>query len=90
MSRYFFDVHDGVSVVDDRGSDHADQAAARAHAQHLAASFVGRPGMLTADGGAIIVDVRDELGAVLTVRLVFYVSSSREDSDTGSSWWREP
>ncbi|MFD6316930.1 DUF6894 family protein [Methylorubrum thiocyanatum] len=78
MSRYFFDVHDGVSVVDDRGSDLPDDAAARAHAQQEAASYVSRPGMLTADGGAIIVDVRDELGPVLSVRLVFNVSSSRK------------
>lgn len=85
MSRYFFDVHDGVSVFDHEGMDLAGNAEARAHAQQLAASFVNRPGMLAADGGAVIVDVRDELGPVLSVRLVFNVSSSRDGADVGSS-----
>jgi hypothetical protein len=40
MPRYFFHVHDGVSLCDRRGTDLPDTDAARTHAANVAAEFL--------------------------------------------------
>ncbi|GEO99900.1 DUF6894 family protein [Methylobacterium haplocladii] len=74
MPRYFFDVHDGVDAIDDAGQDLPDLPAAEAEAVRIAGNFATRPAMLGAEGGALVVVVRNAPDCVaLKVRLVFNI-----------------
>lgn len=74
MPRYFFDVHDGIHVIDDVGQDFSDLEAAKAEGIRIAGGFATRPDMLGEDGGAVFVVIRDAPDSVvLSVRLVFNV-----------------
>lgn len=74
MPRYFFDVHDGVQIMDDVGTPCPDLDAAKREAMRIAADFVARPRRGDDEGGAVVISVRDAPGGVrATVRLGFVV-----------------
>lgn len=73
MPRYFFDVHDGVQILDDVGQPFPDIATAKLEAMRIAAGFVCRPSHAD-EGGAVVIAIRDAPDSVLaTVRLGFVV-----------------
>jgi len=61
MPRYFFDLHDGVTVHDEHGLDLSDIGAVRIEAHR---ALVGMAAQVAEDTDAvqIRVDVRDEIG----------------------------
>lgn len=74
MPRFFFDVHDGINVIDDVGQDLPDLEAAKAEGIRIAGGFATRSAMLCEGGGALLVAIRDGPDSVaLNVRLVFNV-----------------
>lgn len=74
MPHYVFDVHDGTQSRNTIGAEMASLKEARREAMQIARAYAGKPEMDDADGGVIVVQVRDATGATaLTVRLVFSV-----------------
>ena len=75
MERYFFDIHDGIDLRDDTGTELPDVVAARAHAISRAAQYVSE---LDGDGrgGFIVVTIRDAASTLLTLRLVCHIEGS--------------
>lgn len=65
MPRYFFDVHDGVSIIDDEGTELADEHAARIAAAQLAGRLLADHPSHFWDGGEWRIVVRGERGAKL-------------------------
>lgn len=79
MPHYFFDVHDGIDVVDEVGQDLPDIDAAKREAIRIAGDFASDPRMLGEDGGALVIVIRDAPDVpVLTVRLAFSIKAARE------------
>ncbi|MFF8802025.1 MULTISPECIES: DUF6894 family protein [unclassified Methylobacterium] len=73
MPLYFFDVHDGVEIMDDVGQSFPDIVAAKLEAMRIAAGFVSRPNHAD-EGGAVVIAIRDAPDSILaTVRLGFVV-----------------
>ncbi|TXN21783.1 hypothetical protein [Methylobacterium sp. WL9] len=74
MPHYFFDIHDGIHVIDEIGQDLPGLEAAKAEAIRVAGGFATRPAMMGGDGGALIVVIRDGPDSVVVnVRLVFNI-----------------
>ncbi|MBW8813452.1 MAG: hypothetical protein JF588_08505 [Caulobacterales bacterium] len=65
MPRFFFDVHDGSSSIDDDGTELPDEAAARRAAAELAGRMLADEADKFWDGDKWCVDVRDERGGKL-------------------------
>ena len=72
MVRYHFDIHDGIDLRDEAGTELPDIAAARTHAITRAARYVSD---LDGDGsgGFIVVTIRDAASTLLTLRLVCHI-----------------
>ena len=75
MVRYYFDIHDGIDLWDEAGTELSDIEAARAHAISCAARYVSD---LDGDGrgGFIVVTIRDADSTLLTLRLVCHIETS--------------
>ncbi len=65
MPRYFFDVHDGVSMIDKAGVDLHDLESARIHAITTAGSVLRASAQRFWRGGEWHVVVRDDGGLIL-------------------------
>lgn len=75
MPRYFFDVHDGIHVIDDVGQDLDGIAAAKKVAWRRAVAYVAEPKLLERHGGNLVVVIRDDTRSVrLTMRLNFSIA----------------
>jgi len=74
MPRYFFDIHDGIQVIDEVGQDLPDDEVAKGEAYKIAANVAGTTKALANDGCALTVVVRSSpADTVMTIRLVFNV-----------------
>ena len=67
MARYFFNVHDGVSVVDTVGSEHADVESARSEAVETIAERLQGTMLKKTDVSAWLMNVVDESGFTVIV-----------------------
>ncbi|QDI79022.1 hypothetical protein E8E01_00435 [Methylorubrum populi] len=74
MPRYFFDIHDGMTVIDNFGRELPSIIAAKSEAMQIASIFATEPKMIGCNGGAIVINIREAPGLILaTIRLVFSV-----------------
>ncbi len=65
MSHYYFDLHDGVDIIDEDGLELASLAAARHHAvMKMAELLMQTPGQFWA-GDAWTLKVKDDVGLTL-------------------------
>ena len=65
MSRYYFDLHDGVDIIDEDGLELASLESARHHAvMKMAELLMQAPGQFWA-GDAWTLKVKDDLGLTL-------------------------
>ena len=79
MPRYFFDIHDGIHVIDHVGQEMADIAAAKAAAIRHATAYVADPKMLEEEGGMLVIVVRsDPDTALCTFRLSFNIKTETD------------
>lgn len=79
MPHYYFDIHDGIHVIDDVGQDLPDLEVAKGEAMKIAAGIAGTSKALAENGCALTVVVRtapDE--TVITVRLVFNIEAAQD------------
>jgi len=67
MSRYFFNVHDGVSIPDSVGSEHADVESARSEAVETIAERLMGTMLTKTDVSAWLMNVVDEDGFTVIV-----------------------
>ena len=67
MPRYFFNVHDGTSLVDEDGTDLPDIYAAQSQAIRTSGEILRDLGARFWDGVEWRVEVADERGAILFV-----------------------
>jgi uncharacterized protein DUF6894 len=65
MPRYFFNIENRHSETDDEGVELAGPGAARGAAVVFAGECLRDTPELVGDGGRLVVEVRDETGAVL-------------------------
>lgn len=65
MPRFHFNVHDGISLPDKEGSDHADIPAARRQAIRLAGDLLRDQGEIFWNGQEWEVEVTNEHGLIL-------------------------
>ncbi|KAB1071210.1 DUF6894 family protein [Methylobacterium planeticum] len=75
MPRYFFHVHDGVSLLDHEGTELADWHQAQFHAIRTAGEIISDNAKRLKLGEDWKMEVTDEVGLVL-FRLDFHVASS--------------
>ncbi|MET0428263.1 MAG: hypothetical protein ABW026_07165 [Microvirga sp.] len=74
MTRYFFDIHDGIVVTDETGLELPDIEAANTYALKIMSDYAAKPGMIGIDGGVMVISIRDGADTVLMrFRLVFNV-----------------
>lgn len=74
MPRYFFDIHDGIVVLDTTGIEMADLEAAHVYGMKIVSGYAAKPGMIGIEGGVIVVVIRDAPASVLMkLRLVFNI-----------------
>ena len=67
MPRYFFNVHDGVSIPDSVGSEHVDVASARSEAVETIAERLRGTMLTNTDVSAWLMNVVDEDGFTVIV-----------------------
>jgi hypothetical protein len=67
MPRYFFNVHDGVSIPDSVGSEHADVESARSEAVETIAERLRGTMLTKTDVSAWLMNVVDEDGFTVIV-----------------------
>jgi len=67
MPRYFFNVHDGVSIADTVGSEHPDIDSARSEAVETIAERLRGTMLAKADVSAWLMNVVDESGFTVIV-----------------------
>jgi hypothetical protein len=67
MARYFFNVHDGVSIADTVGSEHADIESARSEAVETIAERLRGTMLKKTDISAWLMNVVDERGFTVIV-----------------------
>jgi hypothetical protein len=67
MARYFFNVHDGVSIADTVGSEHVDIESARSEAVETIAERLRGTMLKNADISAWLMNVVDESGFTVIV-----------------------
>ena len=67
LARYFFNVHDGISVADTVGSEHADIESARSEAVETIAERLQRTMLKKTDVSAWLMNVVDESGFTVIV-----------------------
>ncbi len=76
MSRFYFDMNDGVDIRDDVGRDLADTVAARAEALAVAIKLLAAEAADAKDT-TLVLTVRDETGATpIRIRLVSQIEES--------------
>ncbi|MGW5961026.1 MULTISPECIES: DUF6894 family protein [Methylorubrum] len=77
MPRYFFDIHDGISVLDNHGRYLKDICEAKSDAMRIASIYATKPEMIGLSGGAIVINIRSADGSeVATVRLIFTIDDN--------------
>ncbi|MET0257143.1 MAG: hypothetical protein ABW179_01045 [Methylobacterium sp.] len=80
MTRYFFDIHDGIVVTDETGLELPNIEAANTYAMKIVSDYAAKPGMVGIDGGVMVVTIRDGVESVLMrFRLVFNVEDFTEN-----------
>ncbi|HEX2018523.1 MAG TPA: hypothetical protein VGO17_06245 [Aurantimonas sp.] len=67
MTRYFFNVHDGISIPDTVGSEHRDLASARAEAVETVAERLKGALLENTDVSAWLMNVTDDRGFTVIV-----------------------
>lgn len=67
MARYFFNLHDGVSLPDPEGSEHADLQSARREAVEMIAERLKGALLKNVDVSAWLMNVTDEHGYTVIV-----------------------
>jgi hypothetical protein len=67
MPRYFFNVHDGISIRDTEGSEHPDVHSARLEAVETIAERLKGALLMNADISAWLMNVTDERGFTVIV-----------------------
>ncbi|MBY3314482.1 DUF6894 family protein [Rhizobium laguerreae] len=67
MARYFFNVHDGISLIDTVGSEHPDVQSARDEAVETIAERLKGALLKDADISAWLMNVTDERGFTVIV-----------------------
>ncbi|MGZ2384701.1 DUF6894 family protein [Rhizobium leguminosarum] len=67
MARYFFNVHDGISLIDTVGSEHPDVQSARHEAVETIAERLKGALLKDADISAWLMNVTDERGFTVIV-----------------------
>jgi len=74
MPHYYFDIHDGVEVIDKIGQELPDDGVAKGEAYRIAANVAGTTKALADNGCALTVVVRSSPDTtIMTIRLVFNV-----------------
>ncbi|TBY13071.1 DUF6894 family protein [Rhizobium laguerreae] len=67
MARYFFNVHDGISLIDTVGSEHSDVQSARHEAVETIAERLKGALLKDSDVSAWLMNVTDEQGVTVIV-----------------------
>ena len=67
MARYFFNVHDGVSITDTVGSEHPDIESARSEAVETIAERLKGTMLMKTDVSAWLMNVVDESGFTVMI-----------------------
>ncbi|MBY2910020.1 DUF6894 family protein [Rhizobium leguminosarum] len=75
MARYFFNVHDGISIPDRVGSEHPDLQSARTEAVETIAERLRGALLNKADVSAWLMNVTDERG--LTVIVLSFTAAAQ-------------
>ena len=67
MARYFFNMHNDISVIDDIGSEHADLDSVRAEAVEAVQEVSKGPLLSKGNLDAYVIHVTDALGATVLI-----------------------
>jgi hypothetical protein len=81
MARYFFNVHDGVSIADTIGSEHPDVESARSEAIETIAERLRGTMLKKVDVSAWLMNVTDENG--FTVMVLSFTAAVKIVDQTG-------